>query len=246
MNNQIITQFSYVNHQINEPLNDENIISELNPSIQDVRSTPQFFVDTSNVNPYQSGTYTATLWCQVGDQKVDKTFKINVKDFNRLDGNQVVNNQNNNMPQQAPRRRTSTAKKIWIGILVFVLIVLGLTSCSIYNQAKANQANDTAQNQQLKTQLAEVKAAQKTYQEDHNKQELDNTLNNIKNDIDSNNASNNSAINGLENQISNIKNNPDSDVENKLDGIENQIEQQGGLLQEIQNTLSSIASKIGL
>lgn len=247
MNNQITLQFSYINHQINEPLNDENIISELNPVVNDVRTTPQFFVNTANVNPYQSGTYTATIWCQVGDQRLEQNFKVNVKDFNRLNGNNVVNNQNNNIPQSnqnyAPRKK-STAKKIWIGILVFVLIVLGLTSCSIYNQAKTNQAQNSAQNQKLQTELNQVKQAQKTYQENHDKQQLESTLSGIQSEISQLQSDN--ATNALNNQISKIQSNPDSGkLEAEMDGLKSQIQQQSGIIQEMQNVLNSVLSKIG-
>ncbi|WP_395319812.1 hypothetical protein [Fructilactobacillus frigidiflavus] len=248
MNNQITLQFSYINHQINEPLNDENIISELNPVVNGVRTTPQFFVNTSNVNPYQSGTYTATILCQVGDQRLEQNFKVNVKDFNRLNGNNVVNNQNNNIPQSnqnyAPRK-PSTAKKIWIGILVFVLIVLGLTSCSIYNQAKTNQAQNSAQNQKLQTELNQVKQAQKTYQENHDKQQLESTLSGIQSEISQ--LQNDNATAALNNQISKIQSNPDSSkLESEMDGLKAQIQQQSGIIQEMQNVLNSVLSKIGL
>lgn len=250
MNNQITLQYSYINHQINEPLHDENIISELNPVVNDVRVTPQFFVNTSNVNPYQSGTYNATIWCQIGNQKVEQPFKVNVKDFNRLNDDNFVNNQNNNIPQSnnnnqsyAPRR-TSTAKKIWIGILVFVLIVLGLTSCSIYNQAKTNQAQDSAQNQKLQTELNQVKQAQKTYQENHDKEQLENTLNGIQSQISQ--LQSNSATNALNNQINKIRSNPDSGkLESEMDDLKDQIQQQSGLIQELQNTINSWLSKVG-
>ncbi|WP_413628042.1 hypothetical protein R4B61_02350 [Fructilactobacillus vespulae] len=264
MNNQpeILMQFPYINHQLNTALDKKQILEDLNPTVTNVRSTPQFSLDLSNVNPYQSNAYTAIISCQVGTETLTKTFQINVKDYDYINtrNNNQTNNQTNNQPnyQQAPQnnyrqpenppKKKSIFKRILLILLVFILIVLGFSACSIYNQNKETQSQNAAQNQQIRTELDALKTAQKTYQEDHDKQELNNSLSQIQNQI--NQLEQNEATNALNSQINQIKNNPNADVDSKINDLKGQMSdyssQTQSVLDSINTTLDKIKSKIGI